>query len=263
MFIHKRGKLHVKTPLCRSSNTESFAEFHGGGQRKSFLSLVPSSTSAKTQVVNLTVKSSPSPRSISSPCPQSPVPSSLTPSGASSQRLLSTVQAQLFWENWLQHEAYLYRCCLRWLKYNHSYCEELMHRGMLKAYDKFAEYSDRILFMRGWLRQLLFRLYLDQCRQQQHHWVSLETLETAFSTEESASPWAIATGWEMEGHLARLTKELPPPLYQAFCLRFYEEQSYEAISQTLNITPCNARKRVQLAKQHLKRLLTPYLSQMR
>ncbi len=257
MFIHKRGKLPIKTPLCRTSNTESFATFHGGGQRKSFLSLVPNSTPAKTKVVNLTPESSPSRQSIASPLPVS----HLTASGDPSRRLLSTVQAQLFWEIWLQHEAYLYRCCLRWLNYNHANCEELMHRGMLKAYDKFAEYNERILFMRGWLRQLLFRLYLDQCRQHHKHWVSLENLETAFCTEESASPWAIATAREMEEHLARLTKELPPLLYQAFCLRFYEEQSYEVISQTLNITPCNARKRVQLAKQHLKRLLTPCLSQ--
>jgi RNA polymerase sigma-70 factor (ECF subfamily) len=40
----------------------------------------------------------------------------------------------LFWQNWLQFQPYLYRCCLKWLNYNPDLSQDLLHQGMLKAY---------------------------------------------------------------------------------------------------------------------------------
>ena len=48
---------------------------------------------------------------------------------------------------------------------------------------------------------------------------------------------------------------LPPKLYAVFVLRFVEELPYREISARLSITPQNARKRIQQARQQLREQL--------
>ena len=57
---------------------------------------------------------------------------------------------------------------------------------------------------------------------------------------------------ETFARIAAAIAELPPPLRDAARMRFFDEQSYEAMSARLSITCDNARKRVQQARAFLR-----------
>ncbi|MGL5034133.1 MAG: RNA polymerase sigma factor [Microcystaceae cyanobacterium] len=165
----------------------------------------------------------------------------------------------LFWQNWLQFQPYLYRCCLKWLNYNPDLSQELLHQGMLKAYQKFSHYFEQIYCIKAWLRQLLFHLYLDQYRKTRSSLFFTELLEDTLTDNWCLSPLSAVLKQELEDKFQQSVALLPLTLYRAFCLRFYEEQSYEEIARSQSISVCNARKRVQLARTKLKQELKAYL----
>jgi RNA polymerase sigma factor (sigma-70 family) len=165
----------------------------------------------------------------------------------------------LFWQNWLQCEPYLYRCCLNWLSYNTELSKDLLHQGMLKAYEKFSRHFERIYCIKAWLRQLLYHLYLDQYRRTCSSLLFTELLEDTVTNEQCLSPLSTVIEQELEEKFQQSVLNLPPTLYRSFYLRFYEKQSYTDIAQSLSISVVNARKRVQLARAKLKRDLKTYL----
>ena len=165
----------------------------------------------------------------------------------------------LFWQNWLQCEPYLYRCCLNWLNYNPELSKDLLHQGMLKAYQKFSRHFERIYRIKAWLRQLLFHLYLDQYRRTYSSLLFTELLEDTVTNDQCLSPLSAVLKQELEEKFQQSVLHLPPTLYRSFYLRFYEKQSYTDIARSLSISVVNARKRVQLARAKLKRDLKTYL----
>lgn len=165
----------------------------------------------------------------------------------------------LFWQNWLQFQPYLYRCCLKWLNYNPDLSQDLLHQGMLKAYQKFSRHFERIYCIKAWLRQLLFHLYLDQYRKTHSSPLFTELLEDNVTNDRFLSPLSAVLKQELEEKFQQSVLHLSPTLYQAFCLRFYEKQSYNEIARSQSISVCNARKRVQLARTKLKQELKAYL----
>lgn len=166
----------------------------------------------------------------------------------------------LFWQSWLQFQPYLYRCCLKWLNYNPDLSQDLLHQGMLKAYQNFSRHFERIYCIKAWLRQLLFHLYLDQYRKTHSSLIFSELLEDTVTNSQCVSPLSAVLKQELEEKFHQSVLHLSPTLYRAFYLRFYEEKSYEEIARSLSISICNARKRVQLARAKLKQDLTPYFA---
>ncbi|MEB3311167.1 MAG: sigma-70 family RNA polymerase sigma factor [Snowella sp.] len=165
----------------------------------------------------------------------------------------------LFWKYWLEHESYLYRCCLNWLNYHQTNSEELLHSGMLKAYQKFLQYYSQIRNIKAWLRQVIYHLYIDQYRKNNYHFSSIEAFKDILISPDCYSPHSIITLQEIKEIFQQVLSQLPPQLSQSFYLRFYEEKSYEDIARSLSISVCNARKRVQLARDKLKQHLASYL----
>jgi len=165
----------------------------------------------------------------------------------------------LFWQSWLQCEPYLYHCCLNWLHYNPELSKDLLHQGMLKAYQKFSRHFERIYCIKAWLRQLLFRLYLDQYRKPHSSLLFTELLEETVTNHQCLSPLSAVLKQELEEKFQQSVLRLPPTLYRSFYLRFYEKQSYTDIARSQSISVCNARKRVQLARTKLKQELKAYL----
>lgn len=161
-----------------------------------------------------------------------------------------------FWPLWLSHQAYLYRCCLRWMDYNLMDAEDALNVAMWKAYRKFTQYANQIRQWRSWLTKLCHRTCLDLQRSVRPS-LNLEELETEPETPDYLSPYQYAIALETQETIDQAIQKLPPLLSQAFTLRCIEELSYPEIAQRLDITEANARKRVEQARAKLKKSLKP------
>jgi DNA-directed RNA polymerase specialized sigma24 family protein len=106
---------------------------------------------------------------------------------------------------------------------------------------------------------LLFHLYLDQYRKTHSSLLFTELLEDTVTNDRCLSPLSAVLKQELEEKFQQSVLHLSPTLYQAFCLRFYEKQSYTDIARSQSISVCNARKRVHLARTKLKQELKAYL----
>lgn len=164
----------------------------------------------------------------------------------------------VFWQIWLSYRDYLYRCCLGWMNHNAVQAEEVLDHSMLKAYAKFPQYADKITHMKAWLRQVCYRTCLDFHRKLKRETLSDDIFWQKIQAETD-SPMDTVTHQETQTLVNCAVETLPSQLQQPFVLRVYENQSYEAISQQLSISVCNARKRVQLARKKVKQYLGAYL----
>jgi len=165
---------------------------------------------------------------------------------------------QSFWPLWLSHQAYLYRCCLRWMGYNPMDAEDALNLAMWKAYRKFTQYANQIRQWRSWLTKLCHRTCLDFQRSVRPS-LNLEELDNELGTPDCLSPYQYAIALETEETVNQAMQKLPFLLRQAFILRCIEELSYSEIAQRLEITEANARKRVEQARAKLRKSLKPQL----
>lgn len=159
-----------------------------------------------------------------------------------------------FWTLWLPHRAYLYRCCLGWMNNNPVHAEEALDYSMFKAHRKFPKYKHKIINVKGWLRQICYRTCLDLKRKMKKETAWNELLAEHHPTENNC-PIESATTQEINEMVNNAIATLPSSLQQPLVLRVYQHQSYEQIGQSLSISVCNARKRVQLGRQKVKQHL--------
>ena len=132
---------------------------------------------------------------------------------------------------------------------------------MLKASQKFADYAETIVNERAWLTRLLHNACMDVYRghKRQARWTPVTGGEDGgeplpvVAAEPERSPEEIAVGRERLMHVQQQVRELPPNLRLPFLLRFVHNQSYAEIATRLELTNCAVRKRIQLARQRLRR----------
>ncbi|MFM7572492.1 MAG: RNA polymerase sigma factor [Snowella sp.] len=163
-------------------------------------------------------------------------------------------QLDNFWQLWLSHRDYLYRCCLRWMGYKPMEAEDALSLAMWKAYRKFTQYANQIRQWKSWLTKLCYRVCLD-LRRSIRSPLNLEELETEPPTPDYLSPYRYAIAQETQETINQAIQKLPKSLRQAFTLRCVEELSYPEIAQHLEITEANARKRVEQARAKLRKSL--------
>jgi RNA polymerase sigma-70 factor (ECF subfamily) len=84
----------------------------------------------------------------------------------------------------------------------------------------------------AFLRRLAACRALDRLRQRRHT-VSLDGLDVAGSSD----PEAEAVGNELAERLRQAVAQLPERESEAFCLRYFEDLSYQKIAEALDITP--------------------------
>ncbi|MEG4440524.1 RNA polymerase sigma factor [Microcoleus sp. AT9_B5] len=171
-----------------------------------------------------------------------------------------------FWQLWQQNRDYLYRCCLRWMGGNPADAEEVLSRAMLKAWDKLADYAEKITNLRAWLIRLTHNLCIDIHRERRRKAMQMEDIEEVAATGNSAvisglnSPEEALLHHELGQYIRRAIDTLPSRLRNPFILRYCHQIAYQDIAQKLALSLNNVYKRIQQAREILQKRLSRYLS---
>lgn len=165
-----------------------------------------------------------------------------------------------FWRGWLRHRGYLYSRCVRWLGGNCHDAEDVLSEGALNAIVYVRNNPEQVLHLRPWLLRLLHNLCIDHLRAGSRiapappAWAPPSTIAPGGWTQCPARSLERA---EIAGSIEGAVAGLPAHLRELFMLRFVQEQPYKLIARSLDITPANARKRLQQARGLVREALRP------
>ncbi|WP_193172268.1 RNA polymerase sigma factor [Nisaea nitritireducens] len=166
-----------------------------------------------------------------------------------------------FWDLWFEHQNQLLRQCMKLMSGNVADAEDALGNAMVRASSHFAEGKGAaITNQRAWLSRLVHNACIDfyRARSRQKRWTE-EILAMADSDvvpslpSPAPTPEEVAETGESMRSLQRGLDDLPDVLRDPIILRFLEGRSYAEIADRLSITNCTARKRVQLARERLRR----------
>ena len=172
----------------------------------------------------------------------------------------------VFWELWNNHKDYLYSYCLRQMSNNATDAQEVLSISMLRAWDKLPVYAAKITNIRGWLRRLTQNICIDFYRQRNRSFSTMENIdgltlaESNYSSKLINFPERSMMRDELKMVLYQGINHLSNSLKIPFILRFIKEKSYPEISQKLNLSESNVRKRIQKARATLKNQLNQYIT---
>jgi RNA polymerase sigma factor (sigma-70 family) len=168
--------------------------------------------------------------------------------------LLATLAAgrmEAFWNLWDRHQKPLRQLCLREMNRHAADAEDALSQVMLKARDRLPAAAAKIINLEAWLHRLARNLCIDLRRERQRRFAAAELWEiTAPAELQSAPPLLhVEAEWEIQPFIAAL----PPPLRAAFELHLVREIPVQEVAAQLKLSPANVRKRVQLARERLRR----------
>ncbi|MDB9519433.1 RNA polymerase sigma factor [Roseofilum reptotaenium CS-1145] len=179
---------------------------------------------------------------------------------------LSEGDMNAFWPLWQSHQEYLYFHCLRWLNNDRHEAEDALSLAMLKARKTLPDYAHKITNLQAWLTRLTHNLCIDKYRQARRRAIGVENIdEIATISLDSllisyTSPESTLLSEELSRSIVQAINMLPERLRQLFILRYYHQVSCADIAQDLGISQDNAYKRIQEAKECLRKRLKHYLS---
>jgi len=156
-----------------------------------------------------------------------------------------------FWALWMRHRDYLYKRCVRWLGGNRHDAEDVLSKGAVNAALYLRSNPASVLQFRPWILRVLHNLCIDDMRARSRGGaepspLTIERIPTTGAWSQCPDQGVLRG--EIGGEIERAANELPSHLRRIFLLRFVDEQPYEQIARTLEISPENARKRLQQAR---------------
>ena len=113
--------------------------------------------------------------------------------------------------------------------------QETLSISMLKAWEKFPKYADRITNIRGWLTRLTQNVCLDYYRQKSRGFITsnkidaFKDLEVNNGTASIQSPDGFIMSIELKTVICQEINHLKQSLKLPFVMRFVFEKSYEEI----------------------------------
>lgn len=163
-----------------------------------------------------------------------------------------------FWDVWMDYKSELLSNCMRWTAGDKSAAEEMLSACLIKGFTKYSEYRNKIIDDKQWLKKLIFNVCIDEYRKRKRELEGIEKLKHDISQyymngiygEESPEKIMLK-----EQHLSAINNsidKLPEKTKMAFRMYVFYEMSYISISASLNITQAAARKRIQLARKHIR-----------
>lgn len=165
---------------------------------------------------------------------------------------------QQFWQLWLTHQDQLRKQCMHMMSGNLADAEDALSSAMLRASQKFLEYSGSIMNEKAWLSKLVHNVCIDQYRQRKRTYYqafegdATEQVEEAMFTGPQPSPEEVALGKEQVAALETCLEQLSNNLRVPLMLRCVEGWSYPDIAEELDLRADTVRKRVQLARDFLR-----------
>jgi RNA polymerase sigma factor (sigma-70 family) len=170
-----------------------------------------------------------------------------------------------FTDAWKQHAAELRQRCLTWTGGNPWDADEAISRTACIIFLKLPSQTQSISDLRAWFLRLTYNVCMDLHRERKRRCEQRldETLETVPSAAvrvtgmEGGNPERHYLDAELREYLHGRILELPSKLRDALQLRM-QQHSYPEIASHLGINEAAVRKRVQLARQALRRDLMDY-----
>lgn len=177
----------------------------------------------------------------------------------SEQARYAATMAPNFWPLWIAQRDILLRQCLRLMSGNMDDAQDALSEAMIKASVKFEDSMDEIRNHRAWLSRIVHNACIDLHRQNRRKADYNEETHSkednvlpGISRQEEATPEQNALTGETFSNLERALTDLPEKLRRPLLMRCVQDQSYDEIAENLGLSNCAVRKRVQLARDHLK-----------
>lgn len=167
-----------------------------------------------------------------------------------------------FWSIWMRHQEELFSRCLHWLGGNRAEAEDALSSASLKAWKHLPAHAQDIVNVKGWLIRLLYNHCIDIRRTLKRHHHIVQGMTTLphprleWQPPAGELPEEIVSYQEALQDVRYAIDSLPHALHETVELRFFHDLSYREIAIQLNLSPENARKRVQKARSFLRASLT-------
>jgi len=166
----------------------------------------------------------------------------------------------LFWKIWDLHSNYLLSLSLRWMRGNRADAEDALSSTKVRAARYWASRPTDVRDDKAWLCRILHNICIDMYRNRRL------LADVGFGNPEKPAenlPEAYLTHSLEKGLLQRealsnikeLLAQIPAPWRRAlvgYCIR---GRTYDEIAREEDTTPANIRKRVQLARDFMRKNL--------
>lgn len=155
------------------------------------------------------------------------------------------------------YQNYLFKLCYSYIQ-NEQAALDLMQEIYIKLYKNFEKYDEKYPF-HPWLRRVAVNTCINEKRKQSPMVVPLYSGEDELNLEDQLAA-DDDTQYEVEKHdMAVIIKQhincLPEKQRMVIILRYYEDLSYEEISELMNIPLGTVKTDLYRAKNALKNLL--------
>jgi RNA polymerase sigma-70 factor (ECF subfamily) len=183
--------------------------------------------------------------------------------GAEHGRTLSSTSCltdKKFDRAWKEHSPKLRRLCISMLQRSDpADADEAYGRASLKAYQEFPKICGRVRNLEAWLVRITYNICIDLFREKQaRNEESFAAYEAGVDSPRLGcltnqdDPEKALLQEERRAFLRGSIDELPPRLRHAVAT-FLQQGDYQASAHVLGITPANFRKRMQEARDLLRR----------
>ncbi|WP_033067646.1 RNA polymerase sigma factor [Thalassospira australica] len=164
-----------------------------------------------------------------------------------------------FWPLWIDQQDSLLKQCLKLMSGNMDDAQDALSEAMVKASTKFEDSMDEIRNHRAWLSRIVHNACIDLHRQNRRKAEYREETHGAADMPPSPMTAPITPSPEesylagekldqLETALLAMQEKLRKPLL----MRCVQDRTYDEIAQALGLSNCAVRKRVQLAREHLR-----------
>ncbi|MBE9035846.1 RNA polymerase sigma factor [aff. Roholtiella sp. LEGE 12411] len=181
-------------------------------------------------------------------------------------KALSPNNCRDFWQLWESDQDYFHKCCLQWMGGNSHDAEDALNQAMLKAWNEWTKYADKITYPKAWLTRIIYNFCMDVHRKCKREARGIENIDDIKFADHPAFasradfPESNILNLEMQAYLCHQIESLPDRLRHPFILYCCQDKSYQDVAKQLALSEDNVRKRIQEARKILQKQLKKYLA---
>lgn len=176
------------------------------------------------------------------------------------RRDLDKGDLSFFWQFWEENRAQFLKVCLKHSHWRVDEAEDTLSGVMIKAVEILPKHIDNIINIKSWLIRITNNYCIDLYRKRKKikidhvniQEVYLDGYQPASTNSNTESEF---TSNQISAYTKQVFSKIPPNLRDVFIYRFYNDMSYHEISELLNISISSVRKRIQRARDLLKKTI--------